>query len=296
MPFLPSGSPTPLLSKGTPVPLRIADSPTDRQPGDHVCWPYSGRDEFVRMAVPYICEGVERGEAVVVVTAESDEDMMRAFAGVPELERLVSDGQVMLSDYNAFLDGDLTLPDRELSMLEALYDNAVAAGFPAVRLLSDATARSMEQEWRAWHVATEHVLDRFCLKHPVTAICAYDVSVLDPESVTEMASVHSITRPEWAAFQLRAATKADMELAGSVDAFSSDELELALDRVRRSDTKGMIVIDATDADFLDHRALMAIDSHALRTHTTAVLWSPPKIAQKITEELGLKAVRVVIRD
>jgi anti-anti-sigma regulatory factor len=281
--------------KGLALPVRVTDTPAGQSPGDHLCWPYLGRREFTQIANEYILEGLGRGERIVIVTGRPVEELTADLSQLPDLEDHLATGQVVIADYREFMDTDRSDPDRELRMLEAMNDASLEAGFPGMRILSDATDDSLNQEWRAWHAATEHMLDRFCLLHPVTAICAYDITVLDPQAVAEMAVLHATTREDFVPFQLRATTKADLSIAGSVDAFSADQLELALDRLRRDDSKGLIVIDATEADFLDHRALMAIDRHAARNNTIALLWSPQELAERVTAVLDLTALRVVVK-
>ena len=77
-------------------------------------------------------------------------------------------------------------------------------------------------------------------------------------------------------FALRAARGADAALVGSVDAFSVD---LAGARrcggsVCRGPGGGM-VLDATDLECIDVRAMRELDRHAARTGATLVLRSPP---------------------
>jgi anti-anti-sigma regulatory factor len=283
------------MSQGMPVPVRVTDSPFGRSPGDHLCWPYLGRREFSQIATEYITEGLGRGERIVIVTGRPADDLRADLEQLPDLGSHLDSGQVLIADYRDFMDTDRSDPDRELRMLQEMNDASLEAGYPGMRLLSDATDESLDHDWRAWHAATEHMLDRFCLTNPVTATCAYDITILDPQAVAEMAVMHATTRDDFVPFQLRATTKADLSIAGSVDAFSADQLELALDRLRRPDSKGLIVIDATEAEFLDHRALMAIDRHAARNNTVALLWSPRELAERVSTVLDLTALRVVIK-
>lgn len=277
------------------MPLRIAESPEGLHPGDHLCWPYRGRSEFADIASRYVTEGLDRGERIIIVTEESPEDVRQDLAGITDIAERIAGGQVIVADYDAFLDLAHSDPGVERAALQQMQDEALAAGYPALRMLSDATDRSMHDAWLTWHAAMEHVVDRFCLRNPLTAMCAYDVTRLDADHVLDMAVLHASGREGWAPFQLRAAAHADMQLAGSVDAFSADQLGEALDRIRTADPKGMVVIDASDVDFLDHRALSALNDHATRTHSTIVLWSPPAIAERISSALGLGSVRIVTR-
>src|SRR4051812_35684116 len=52
---------------------RYVTTVTGRSPGDHVCWPFHGIEEYVDSARQYVAEGLERRELVayIKVTPES---------------------------------------------------------------------------------------------------------------------------------------------------------------------------------------------------------------------------------
>ena len=87
--------------------------------------------------------------------------------------------------------------------------------------------------------------------------------------------MHTLTHGELSPFQLCAARGADAALVGSVDAFSIAQLLEALRRIGVPRPGGQAVLDATDLEFIDVRALRELDRHAADAGATLVLRSPP---------------------
>ena len=85
--------------------------------------------------------------------------------------------------------------------------------------------------------------------------------------------------------------RADAALVGSVDAFSIAQLLEALRRIGVPRPGGQAVLDATDLEFIDVRALRELDRHAADTGATLVLRSPPNLVLRLMELLGVRAVR-----
>ena len=137
----------------------------------------------------------------------------------------------------------------------------------------------------------EHLIDRFCLDHAFTRLCAFDAAALGADLLGELGCVHTLTHGELSPFQLCAARQADAALVGSVDAFSIAQLLEALRRIGVPRPGGQAVLDATDLEFIDVRALRELDRHAADAGATLVLRSAPYSVLRLMELLGVRAVR-----
>jgi hypothetical protein len=104
--------------------------------------------------------------------------------------------------------------------------------------------------------------------------------------------VHTLTHGELSPFQLCAARQADAALVGSVDAFSIAQLLEALRRIGVPRPGGQAVLDTTDLEFIDVRAMRDLDRHAADAGATLVLRSAPNFVTRLMELLGVRAVRV----
>jgi hypothetical protein len=78
--------------------------------------------------------------------------------------------------------------------------------------------RVVDPRRRDRFVRYEHLLDRFCLDHAFTGVCALNAAAIGADLVAELGCVHALTHGELSPFRLCAARGADAALAGSVDA------------------------------------------------------------------------------
>ena len=138
----------------------------------------------------------------------------------------------------------------------------------------------------------EHVIDRLCRERALTMLCAYDRSALGDVAVAEVACVHALAHGGLSPFQLSAAERADMALAGSVDTFSMADLVMALQRIDVPAPGKHMTIDTAALEFIDHRALLTLDQYATSRRGTVVLRSAPGLVRRLMELLPLGAVRL----
>jgi len=160
-----------------------------------------------------------------------------------------------------------------------------------LRIVANGTVRVINPRRRDRIVHFEHLIDRFCLDHAFTRLCAFDATALGGGLLGELGCVHTLTHGELSPFQLCAARGADAALVGSVDAFSIAQLVEALRRIGVPPPRGRAVLDATDLEFIDVRALRELNHHAADAGATLVLRSPPVLVLKLMELLGVRAVR-----
>ena len=153
----------------------------------------------------------------------------------PLLTKELDRGQLQLVPRNTLPGSEASVdPAVELPQLAAMTEDALVAGYRALRVFAHGTNRVRDPAQRAQQVRYEHLIDRFCLEHPLTMLCAYDAAVLGNSAVAELACVHALAHEALSPFQLCAALSADAALAGNVDVFCTDQLERALERVTAS--------------------------------------------------------------
>jgi anti-anti-sigma regulatory factor len=272
---------------------RVVQSPSGRTPGDHLCWPFRGHAELTAVARPYVAEGLDRGERVVYVGEGGPDELKRDLHGVLDLDGYLARGQLQLEPVEAMpTSGPSPSPATELTMLATMTAQAVDAGYSGLRMFSNGTTRALDPGRRAQHVGYEHLVDRFCLEHAFTFLCAYDAAALGNSAVAELACVHALTHGNLSPFQVHAARTVDAALAGSVDVFSATQLEEALLRIGLGASGGKVIIDATELTFIDIRGLLALDRHAAATDATVVLRSPPAPVRRLLTLVDLIAMQV----
>jgi MEDS: MEthanogen/methylotroph, DcmR Sensory domain/STAS domain len=271
----------------------MVSSPIGRRPGDHVCWPFRRDADAVNVARAYVAEGLAGQERVAYVGEGGPDELRHDLDGVPTLDEQLHRGRLQLIPINTLLGSDTSVdPTVELPLLAAMTETALAAGYRALRVFARGTSRVRSPTRRAQHVRYEHLIDRYCLEHPLTMFCAYDAAVLGNSAVAELACVHALAHEALSPFRLSAARSTDAALAGNVDVFCTDQLEQALRRIGVGASGGTVVIDATSLEFIDVRGLLTLDRHAAASDAVMVLRSPPTVVTRLAKLVDLIALRV----
>jgi MEDS: MEthanogen/methylotroph, DcmR Sensory domain len=271
----------------------VVQSPMGRAVGDHVCWPFRDGGELAVVARAFVMEGLVREERVAYLGQGRSRDLQQDLVGVPGLQASLDRGQLQVADIATMPASDpSTDPVDELIDLAAMTRDSLGAGYTGLRMMANGTMRVVDPRRRARFIRYEHLVDRFCLDHAFTGLCALDATALDEGLIAELGCVHALTFGELSPFQLRAAREADVALAGSVDAFCVSRLVETLQRIGIPPHGGRAVLEATDLEFIDFRALIELDRCATRHNATLVLRSPPPMVAQLMGLVDLYAVRV----
>jgi hypothetical protein len=158
--------------KEEPIRFAGAELPEDR----HICAFFNTPDEEYRVLLPFIVEGVERGEkAVHVVDPElRDDHLGRLASGGLDVASLMKSGQLELLDWNEMYYEDSGFDEtRMIAKWEAALDRAVQEGYPRTRVVAhlewwDKDVRKLLRYESKFHLRPYHSRD------PV--ICTYDLA------------------------------------------------------------------------------------------------------------------------
>jgi hypothetical protein len=172
-------------------------------------------------------------------------------------------------------------------------DDAVAAGFTALRAVMDTTPWLAAPDGRALFMRGDHLLDGYCLDHPLTVICVCDAGMLDAGTIAEITSLHAVAYGPSAPFHLHAAAGADFALSGEIDTLDTPVLERVLSMLDLGASKTKLVIDASRLGFVNHRALLALDRHAERMGVDELVIRTSSIsARRLAGTVDLRRVRI----
>ena len=163
---------------------------------------YASEPEFLEVAVPFLAEGTERGEAVLAVTSD---------ANISLLTRRLGDGakEVEFRECSSWY----RTPAQAFLGYRAFLDSRLEAGAPWVRILGEPPwSSSCPEQLRTW-MRYEALLTLVFAPRPVNVTCPYDVRGLDEALITHARAIH----PH------------DGELGGSQDGWDyTDSVGLAL--------------------------------------------------------------------
>jgi MEDS: MEthanogen/methylotroph, DcmR Sensory domain len=119
-------------------PVRLAGSVLDRS--RHVCAFFHNADERYRVILPFIREGLEAGDRVVLVSGESgrQEDLRRLEAAGIDVEAIEWKGELsFLAREDAYLQDGRFDQDKMLRVLEEAFQVGRESGFRLTRFIVD---------------------------------------------------------------------------------------------------------------------------------------------------------------
>lgn len=177
-------------------PIRLAGSTLGCRA--HICAFFNSSDEAYRVLLPFVREGLERGEKAVhtVDPRRRQEHMHRLASAGIDVGAVQENNQLELRDWtNTHLNGGYFDPHTTLALFEEVAKDAKAKGFPVIRFVT-------EMEW-----ALEADLDLNELleyearandvwlgkKGPVNpVICTYDLTRFRGDVVVDIMRTHPL--------------------------------------------------------------------------------------------------------
>jgi hypothetical protein len=194
-----------LIAKGV-VTLPIASDKAllDMPWGSHVCQFYDGKDDLVKMLVPYFKQGLERNEACVWLVGDlTIEEAKNALAAaVPDLERFMDTGQMQIRHYTEFYtDANGTVkPAAQLSDDFAAMGSTVRAnGFEGLRA-SGSVSWVNDAESMSQFMDYETKVNLAIQNSRIMAVCTYPAQAAAMCQCRELIHNHGkifVKRGEW---------------------------------------------------------------------------------------------------
>jgi anti-anti-sigma regulatory factor len=259
---------------------------------NHVCVVHTDGKQLLAAAQAFLQEGRKRNERLVFLGSGSIESLHRQLGALAGLRELLDTDRLTVGALDGHYGAD-EVPDPQATM--AAYDAAtraaLAAGYRGLRVVAEATALVRTPEQRAAFARYEHLVDRYMVDHPFTAMCAYDGAELG-DAVTEIACLHPVANAGAAPFHWYAGVAVDVHLTGEVDVVAHDTLAAVAELTLPLHGE-QVVVDATALEFIDHRGLLTLDEHARRSDTTIKLVSDRQLVRRLADHLELRALEVV---
>ena len=134
------------------------------------------------MVRAFVAEGLGRDERVAYVGQGRPANCGQDLIGIPDLGDWLDRGQLQVTDAADLPASDpLSDPVDELIDLAAMTQDSLDAGYTGLRMVANGTLRVVDPRRRDRLVRYEHLIDRFCLDHAFTLLCAFDVTALGDE-------------------------------------------------------------------------------------------------------------------
>lgn len=250
--------------------LRVSDAEA-LQPHDHVVWYGDGEPDLYALAGEALAAGADRNEKLMFVAQEPDAARLETLL---ELDALLDRGQLALVDTADVYGSSGTFSaESQLATFEGVLDEALADGYTGIRVVADNTplVAGDEDDFRHW-LEWEQVADRFQAQSAVTGICYFDRRALSADRQADLASLHpvcsqSAVEPPFWFF----ADGDAVSITGTLDAWSAAQFARVLDTAPGD---GPLVVDLSHAEFVDHRALLALNAAASAVRPVRVRRAP----------------------
>jgi hypothetical protein len=229
------------------------------EPHDHVAWYGDGLDDLYRLGGAALAAGARRGEKLLFLAENPDPGRLQE---IDELDRLIDAGQLELHPTaEVYGTGSWFNPEAQLATFQAVLAAALADGYRGMRVVADNTpfVSGDEDVYRRW-LGWEQLTDHFQAQSAVTGICYFDRTGVSEERLADLAAVHPIRLAAGVdpAFTVFADGDA-LTVAGTLDRWSVDRFTRVLETVP---DLGPLIVDVSGAEFVDHRALQALNGVA----------------------------------
>lgn len=159
----------------------------------HICAFFHGPDEEYGVLMPFIQQGLERGEkAFHVVDPQLRDDHLDFLqsAGI-ETGGLQRSGQLELCNWNeVYLRDGYFDPERMLGMLQSVLDGAAEQGFPMTRLIAHMEWALQDRPGVNALIEYECRLNFFLHEYTDPVICAYDLRKFNAETIIDILRTH----------------------------------------------------------------------------------------------------------
>ncbi len=170
---------------GVTVDYLVSGSDTTAEMLEHGSLIFENDDEFLAASVPFLTAAVDRSETALAVTTAHHCDLLRSHLG--SVSR-----HVEFADQASWCD----TPGNALTRLRAFVDGHLAAGAHWLRILVERAplGRSVAdaEVWGRY----ESLLNLVFASTPLTVVCAYETSTLEPELVDHVLPTHPHTLAE----------------------------------------------------------------------------------------------------
>jgi len=166
---------------------------TEIQGGGHVCGLFDGPDDAYRQLLPFITEGIGRGERAlhIVDPSRHREHLARLAAAGVDVRQALERRQLEVRDWaDVFpLDGP-SQPQHSVRVVTALLDEGRALGYDATRAVGF-MEWALEAASAVESITSYEALLDVALRHSSDAVvCAYDVRRHRPAVIVDILTIH----------------------------------------------------------------------------------------------------------
>lgn len=141
---------------------------------------YASEEEFLRIVLPFVCDGLEAGEPTLVTLDERHASMVDSAVG----------SQLRDTDPLFFVSGGYPNAASALRLTRKLFADHLARGVTQIRLLGNLSQFGAgDQFWHSWS-RFEAAINHLFRDLPVYSLCPYDRQSAPPNMLADVLRTH----------------------------------------------------------------------------------------------------------
>lgn len=248
---------------------------------DHVAWCGDGTQPLYDVAVSVFSRAAKRDELMVFVSDDPDRHRL---AGLEGVEDLIARGTLQLHSVTETY-GQALDPSAQRSLFEGLLDGALADGHTGISVVADnsALAAGSDDEFASW-LDWEATADALQASRPVGGVCYFDRRRVPSGRMADLAVMHPVLSADFEAPSFQIFVDGDaFRVVGALDYFCIEQLRRI---VRSAPTVTTRTLDISEAEFIHHSALWALNDLAAQQHRIS-LYGATDIVRRVWSLLDL---------
>ena len=255
---------------------------------------YDDAAEYHRRVTAFFAEGLRLGLRVAYAGVGGPEPSRADLAGMPDLDRLLSEGAVHILSLEEVYRPDRPVdPERVVARYAEVTERALADGFRGLRVSADGTELVRTTQQQDALARYEFQVGRYMSGHPLSALCGFRIE-LGADTVTEFASLHAAGPSAMPGFQVFGCADGAVGLAGEFDQVTVPAFGRVLSRLGTGIDAGVLVVDMADVEYLDHRLLLTLNDYARANGVDVSLRFVPPFATRLMELVPVSYLRLAV--
>ena len=253
---------------------------------DHLCWVHGDRRDYRPRLSDFFRDGLERGLRVAYLGSEDAGELRELLGRVVDTGPLLSREAVRVISFEEIYGAAEPVdPDAVIKRYDAATQEALADGYHGLRVSADVTDLVRAPERRDAFARCEFLLERYSSRHPLSAMCGYRRELGD--AVTQFACMHAAVSAGLTPFQVFACDDGAVGLLGEFDQACQGAFARALQHIEPAPGDPELIFDMSAVGFMDHHALLTLDSYAEACQVPVFVRSVPPVVGRVARALGL---------
>lgn len=157
---------------------------------DHICLLYETQAEQFSAVIPFIQEGIEKGERCIYIADDKLSTWFLKTMRRSGRQALRKRALAVFDKQETHMSEGVFDPDIMINFLEKAATNAVSEGFSALRIVCEITWTREDEPSKARLIEYHAKLDRFFSKSTALAIFQYNMNNYNPELLIQTVRVH----------------------------------------------------------------------------------------------------------